>query len=106
MAVVVNDDNFDEIVLKGDKPTLVDFWGEGCGPCKMMLPIIDELGAEYGDKLMVVKIDVDNCQGVVMKFGIRSIPTILLIKDGDVKEKLVGAVPKGVLADKIKAFLG
>ncbi len=105
MAIVVTDSNFDEIVMNSGKPAMVDFWAEWCGPCKMMLPIVEELSKEYEDKLTIAKVDVDNNQAVAGKFGIRNIPTILFIKDGKVVDKQVGAAPKNVLVDKINKIL-
>lgn len=105
MAIAVNDSNFDEIVVKSDKPVLVDFWAEWCGPCKMMLPIVEEISAEYEGKIVVAKVDVDGNPGTAAKFGIRNIPTILFFKGGSVADKQVGAVPKNSLVEKINKLL-
>lgn len=105
MAIVVNDSNFEEIVLKSEQPVLVDFWAEWCGPCKMMLPIVEEISKEYEGKITVAKVDVDSCQGTAAKFGIRNIPTILFFKGGTVVDKQVGAVPKNSLVAKIGKLL-
>ncbi len=105
MAVEVTDANFEEIVLKSDKPVLVDFWAEWCGPCRMVGPIVDQLADEYGDKVVVTKVDVDSSPGTSAKFGIRNIPTILFFKNGEVVDKQVGAVPKTALAKKLDALL-
>lgn len=105
MAIVVNDSNFEEIVLKSEQPVLVDFWAEWCGPCKMMLPIVEEISKEYEGKVTVAKVDVDSCQGTAAKFGIRNIPTILFFKGGTVVDKQVGAVPKNSLVAKIGKLL-
>lgn len=105
MAIAVNDSNFEELVLKSELPVLVDFWAEWCGPCKMMLPIVEEISKEYEGKITVVKVDVDSNPGTAAKFGIRNIPTILFFKDGAVVEKQVGAVPKNSLAQKINDLL-
>lgn len=105
MALAVNDSNFDEVVLNSEQPAMVDFWAEWCGPCKMMLPIVEEISAEFEGKLTVAKVDVDSSQGTAAKFGIRNIPTILFFKVGKVVDKQVGAVPKAALVDKINKLL-
>ena len=105
MAIAVNDSDFEEIVLNSELPVLVDFWAEWCGPCKMMLPIVEELSAEFEGKLTVVKVDVDSSQGTAAKFGIRNIPTILFFKGGVVVDKQVGAVPKNSLVEKINKLI-
>lgn len=105
MAIAVNDSNFEEVVLKSEQPVLVDFWAEWCGPCKMMLPIVEEISKEFEGKVTVVKVDVDSSQGTAAKFGIRNIPTILFFKGGAVVDKQVGAVPKNSLVDKINKLL-
>ena len=105
MAIAVNDSNFEEIVLKSEQPVLVDFWAEWCGPCKMMLPIVEEISKEFEGKLTVAIVDVDSSQGTAAKFGIRNIPTILFFKGGAVADKQVGAVPKASLVAKIEKLL-
>lgn len=105
MAIAVNDSNFEEVVLKSEQPVLVDFWAEWCGPCKMMLPIVEEISKEYEGKVTVTKVDVDGNPGTAAKFGIRNIPTILFFKDGAVVDKQVGAVPKNTLVEKIDKLL-
>lgn len=105
MLIDLTDANFDEVVLGSDKPVLVDFWAEWCGPCRMVTPIIKELAEEYGDKVIIGKMDVDGNNAVPVKFGIRSIPTILFFKNGEVVDKSVGAVPKTTLATKLDALL-
>ncbi len=105
MAIAVNDSNFEEIVLKSEQPVLVDFWAEWCGPCKMMLPIVEEISKEFEGKLTVAKVDVDSSQGTAAKYGIRNIPTILFFKGGSVVDKQVGAVPKASLVGKIGKLL-
>ena len=105
MALEVNDGNFDEIVIKSDKPVVVDFWAEWCGPCRMIAPIIEELSKEYSGKALVAKCDVDTSPQVAAKFGIRNIPTILFFKDGKIADKQVGAVPKNNFVNKLNALL-
>ena len=101
-AIEITDTNFDEI-MKSDQPILVDFWAEWCGPCKMIGPIVEELAGEYEGKAIVAKLDVDSNPDVTSKFGVRSIPTLLIFKGGEVVDKQVGAVPKSVLAQKLEA---
>lgn len=101
-AIEITDANFEEIT-KTDKPVLVDFWAEWCGPCKMIGPVVEELAGEYEGKVVVGKLDVDSNPEISQKFGIRSIPTLLVIKNGQVVDKQVGAVAKAVLAQKLDA---
>ena len=105
MTVEVNDSNFEEIVLKSDKPVIVDFWAEWCGPCRMIGPIVEELSEDYKDQAVCTKVDVDSSPGVASKYGIRNIPTILFFKNGEIVDKQVGAVPKSNLEDKLKPLL-
>jgi len=105
MAVEITDANFEEIVLNSKIPVLVDFWAEWCGPCRMVGPVVDELHTEYAGKAIVGKVNVDENPGISAKFGVRNIPTILFIKDGEVTDKSVGAVPKAQLAAKLDAIL-
>jgi len=105
MALEVNDDNFDEVVIKSDKPVLVDFWAEWCGPCRMVAPIMEEISQEFAGKAIVVKCDVDSSPGVSAKYGIRNIPTILFFKDGKIADKQVGAVPKTSFVTKLNALI-
>ena len=105
MAIAVNDSNFDELVLNSDKPVVVDFWAEWCGPCKMMLPIVEELSNEYEGKALIVKVDVESSPNVSAELGIRNIPTILFFKDGKIVDKQVGAVPKAALVEKLNKLV-
>jgi thioredoxin 1 len=105
MAIDFTDTNFEELVIKSDKPVLVDFWAEWCGPCRMITPLVVELANEYEGKALVGKVDVDENPGITAKYGVRNIPTILFFKDGQVVDKQVGAVPKQTLAGKIDALL-
>ena len=104
MALELNQNNFDEII-KSEKPVLVDFWAEWCGPCRMVGPIVEELATDYQDKAVVGKVNVDNNSEISMKYGIRNIPTLLIFKNGEVVDKQVGVVPKEVLAGKSDAQL-
>jgi thioredoxin 1 len=105
MALEVNDTNFDDVVLKSDKPVMVDFWAEWCGPCRMIAPFVEEMSKEFEGKAIVVKCDVDNSPGVSTKFGIRNIPTVLFFKDGKVADKQIGAVPKTNFVAKLNALV-
>lgn len=105
MALEATDSNFEELVLKSDKPVIVDFWAEWCGPCRMVGPIVEEVGVDYEGKAVVAKVDVDSNPGITAKYGIRNIPTILFFKDGAVADKQVGAVPKSTIVAKLDALL-
>ena len=105
MALELNDSIFEEKVLKSDKPVLVDFWAEWCGPCKMIGPLINEMSKDYEGKALVGKVNVDQNANVSAQFGVRSIPTVLFIKNGEVVDKSVGAVPKSTLESKLDAIL-
>ena len=102
--VEITDSNFEKII-NSDKPVLIDFWAEWCGPCKMIGPLVEELANEFEGKAIIGKVDVDTNPEVSAKFGIRSIPTLLVFKDGEIVDKQVGAVPKSVLSDKIQTQL-
>ena len=105
MALELNDSIFEEKVLKSDKPVLVDFWAEWCGPCKMLTPTIEALAEEYKDTSSIVKINVDDSPAIATKYGIRSIPSILLFNNGDVVEQRVGAVSKDELASMLDKII-
>ncbi len=105
MALEITDANFEETVLKSDKPVIIDFWAEWCGPCRMVGPIVEEIGQDYEGKVVVGKLNVDHNPTVTMKYGIRNIPTVLYFKGGEVVDKQVGAVPKQVLVGKLETHL-
>jgi thioredoxin 1 len=101
----ITDDNFEETVLNSDTPIVVDFWAEWCPPCKLIAPSLEQLADEYVGTFKVGKLNVDDNRETAMKYGIRSIPTLLVIKEGDVAEQIVGAHPKNTLKDKILSAL-
>ena len=105
MALEITDATFDEVVLKSDKPVLVDFWAAWCGPCRMVGPIIEEVGQEYDGKAVVGKVDVDANQQFAAKYGVRNIPTVLVFKDGEVVNRQVGVSLKKTYTDAIDAAL-
>ena len=102
MALEITDANFEELVLKSDKPVLVDFWAEWCGPCRMVGPVVEELSTEYAGKAVIGKVNVDNNSGISAKYGIRNIPTLLFFKNG---EKHVGVAAKNILAGKLDSHM-
>ena len=105
MAVEITDANFEELVVKSDKPVMIDFWAVWCGPCRMIAPIVEEMSTEYEGRAVVGKVDVDSNPNVAMKYGIRNIPTVIFVKNGEVVDKQVGAAPKQAFAAKLDALL-
>jgi thioredoxin 1 len=105
MAIEITDSNFQEVVLQSDKPVLVDFWAEWCGPCRMVGPVVEELAKDYEGKAVIGKVNVDENPNISVQFGIRNIPALLFFKNGEVVDKQIGAVPKSVLADKLEKQL-
>ena len=105
MALQITDASFDEVVLKSDKPVLVDFWATWCGPCRILGPVIEELATEYEGRVVVGKVDVDNNQEFAAKYGVRNIPTVLVFKDGEVVGRQVGVAPKKTYTDALDSLL-
>ena len=103
--VEITDANFEQEVIKSDIPVLIDFWAVWCGPCKLIAPTVEEIANDYQGKVKVGKLDVDNNQMVATKFGIRSIPTLLIFKGGKIVDQIVGAVPKSAIIQKLDAHL-
>ena len=105
MALEITDSNFEETVLKSDKPVLVDFWAAWCGPCRMVGPIIDELSEEYEGKAVVGKVDIDSNQQYAAQFGVRSIPTVLVFKNGELVDRKVGVSSKNDYAQALDSLI-
>ena len=105
MALEITDSNFKEIVLNSEKPVLVDFWATWCGPCRMIAPIVEELHEELEGKAVIGKVDVDSNSESSANYGVRNIPTLLIFKDGEVVDKLVGAVPKSQILEKLESYM-
>ena len=105
LLIHVNNENFEEEIIKSNKPALVDLWAPWCGPCNAIAPFVEELAQEYKDKIKVAKLNVDDSPGIASNYGVRSIPTLLLFKDGVVQDTLIGLVPKDRLEDFIKKVL-
>jgi len=105
MALEFTEENFESTALKSDKLVMVDFWAEWCGPCRMVGPLVEELSKEYDGKAVVGKVNVDLHGGIAAQFGVRNIPTIIFLKNGELVDKVVGAVPKDQLAEKLDAHI-
>ncbi len=103
--ITITDDNFENEVLKSELPVIIDFWAEWCSPCRLIAPIIEELANEYEGKVKVGKLDVDVNQQTAIKYGVRSIPTVLMFKDGEVKDVIIGAVPKAMFVEKLEKLI-
>jgi len=101
----VTEENFDDLIQKSDIPVLVDFWAEWCGPCKMLTPVLEELAAQYSGKIKIAKVNVDQQANLAARYGIRSIPTIIIFKGGEVAEQMVGMQAKEALKAKLDSLL-
>jgi thioredoxin 1 len=105
MAQEFAESNFQQEVIESDKPVLVDFWAVWCGPCKMLTPVIEQLSAEFEGKVKIGKVNVDENQSLAAKYGIMSIPTIIIFKDGEIVEQFIGVQPKNVYSDALNKYL-
>ncbi len=103
--ITITDDNFETEVIKSSQPVLIDFWATWCGPCRMIAPIVEELANEYEGKAKIGKLDVDENQQTSIRYGVRSIPTLLIFKDGKIKDTIIGAVPKSQIVQKLNSAL-
>ncbi len=104
-VIVIADANFEEEVLSAKTPVLVDFWAEWCGPCRMVAPILDKLAEEFDGRIKITKLNVDENRNTAAQYGIRSIPTMLIFKDGQIGDQIVGALPEGKLRQRLEAVL-
>jgi thioredoxin 1 len=104
-AVEITDGNFEDTILKADRPALVDFWAVWCGPCRVIGPIVEEIAEEYGDRVVVGKLDVDSNRETAVKYGIQAIPTLLLVNNGEISDRIVGVTDKASLAAKLDELL-
>jgi thioredoxin 1 len=102
--ITITDENFETEVVNSELPVVIDFWAEWCGPCRMIAPIMEELAQEYDGKVKIGKLDVDTNQNTAVKFGVRSIPTVLFFKGGELKDTVIGAVPKNTFVQKIESL--
>ena len=106
MAMEIKQENFDTLIAQSDKPVLVDFWAPWCGPCRMLAPVVEQVSEENADKLTVGKVNLDDCPELAMKFGVMSIPTLILFKDGQIVDKRIGYQPKNELDEMIRVAFG
>ena len=101
----INSENFDKEVLQAQEPVLIDFWASWCGPCRMVAPVVEKLSEEYEGRLKVAKVDVDECPDIAQRYGVMSIPTLIVIKDGQEQDKIIGAAPRSRLAQMVDQYL-
>jgi len=104
-AFEVTDNDFDEMIMNADRPALVDFWAVWCGPCRIVGPLVEEIAEEFDGRAVVAKMDVDQNRDTAVKFGIQAIPTLLLVKNGEIADRIVGAVDKNSIKTKLEALL-